>query len=693
MRTILAVLLSMTALNTYGKSKIKVACVGNSITYGLKLEDPSRQSYPARLQVMLGQDYEVGNFGKSGATLLNLGHRPYTKQEEYKKAIDFAADIVVIHLGINDTDPRDWPCYRDFFVSDYFSLINDFKKANPKARIIIARLTPIGQSHSRFISGTRDWHDDIQNAIQIVANQAHVEIVDFNAPLYSFPNLLPDAVHPNAEGAEILARTVYQHITGNYGGLSLAEIYSDNMVLQRDVEMHIEGTANAGDMVTVRLENHSVSASVDNNGHWAINMPAMQAGGPYTLTIASRKEKRTIEYKNVMVGEVWLCSGQSNMEFMLTQAITASKDIPLATDDELRFYDMKARWRTDAVEWSKGALDSVNHLQYFASTEWATCTPERASRFSAIAYYFGRLLRDSLGVPVGLICNAVGGSPTESWIDRCTVEHDFPQIFHDWRQNDFVQDWVRQRAVQNMGISADQLQRHPYQPCYLFEAGIMPLAHYSLRGCLWYQGESNAHNVEVHQQLFPLLVSSWRKYWKEEKLPIYYVQLSSLNRPTWTWFRDSQRRLMQQLHDVGMVVTSDVGDSLDVHPKNKKPVGQRLARWALHDLYGYENIVPSGPLAKRADFHQGEVLVRFEYGNNLKSSDGQSLRTFEVAEVDGLYHAAEAEVLDDGIVRVHSKEVSTPHYVRYGWQPFTRANLVNGDGLPASTFRLAEEEK
>lgn len=671
------------------QKRTKVACVGNSITYGATLKDPATQSYPAQLQTMLGTDYEVGNFGKSGATLLSRGHRPYIKQKEYKNALNYAADVVVIHLGINDTDPRDWTNYRDDFVGDYLRLIDSFRKVNPKVRILIARMTPIGDSHRRFLSGTRDWHDAIQAAIETVAECSGVELIDFHAPLYPYPTLLPDAVHPNLEGSGILARTVYSAITGDYGGLQLPCVYTDNMVLQRDTTLTISGKANAGEKVTVELGKKKYSATTAKNGYWQVEVPPLSAGGPLTMKVSTKN--RTLTLQNVLVGEVWLCSGQSNMEFMLRYAKTA-KDASQAADDELRLFDMRRLWRTDAVEWDSTVLDSLNHLKYFAHAQWQESSPKTAIRFSAIAYYFGRMLRDSLQVPVGLICNAVGGSPTEAWIDRSTVEHQFPQILKDWKKNELVQDWVRQRATLNIGKSSDPKQRHPYQPCYLFESAIMPLEHYCIKGCVWYQGESNAHNIEAHEQLFPLLVESWRKYWDNEALPFYYVQLSSIDRPSWTWFRDSQRRLMQRLSRTGMAVSSDRGDSLDVHPKDKKPIGERLARWALNDAYGHKNVVPSGPLPTKASLKGNDVIVSFDYGQGMKTSDGEPIRTFEVAETDGLFYPAEAEVSGDGAVRVRSKQVKRPRFVRYGWQPFTRANLVNSTNLPTTTFRLEVKE-
>ena len=663
--------------------RIKVACIGNSITYGYGLPDRATQSYPVQLQKMLGESYQVENFGKSGATLLNKGHRPYMQQDEYHRAINFAGDIVVIHLGINDTDPRDWPDYRDFFVKDYIALIDSFRVANPEARIMIARLTPIADRHPRFLSGTRDWHGEIQLAIENVACYAGVQLIDFHKPLYPYPFMLTDAVHPDPEGAFVLAQTVYSAITGDYGGLKMPLLYTDNMVLQREVPLTIQGTANAGDQVTVSIADRQMKTKVGPNGKWSVTLPPLKAGEPYTLKISTNQ--KVLQYHNVLAGEVWLCSGQSNMEFMLKQAATARLDIPRAADQELRLYDMKARWRTNAVEWETTVLDSLNHLQYYKDTEWKECAPETVSDFSAIAYYFGKMLRDSLKVPVGLICNAVGGSPTEAWIDRTSLEYHFPAILKDWTQNDFIQEWVRGRAALNIKKSVNNRQRHPYEPCYLYESGIRPLEQYPIRGIIWYQGESNAHNWEAHEALFKLLVNAWRKNWNDDCLPFYYVQLSSLDRPSWPWFRDSQRRMLNEISDIGMAVSSDHGDSLDVHPTCKQPVGERLARWALNKTY-LKDIVPSGPLFRGADVRGEKVYLSFDYGQGMRSSDGKSLRCFEVAEFEGIYYPATAEVVGEQ-VKVYSKEVRNPRYVRYGWQPFTRANLVNRAGLPASTFR------
>ena len=669
---------------TYAQDKIKVACVGNSITYGTGVADREVNAYPVKLQGMLGDKYEVGNFGKPGATLLNKGHRPYTQQQEYKDALAFAGDIVVIHLGINDTDPRNWPNYQDEFISDYRALMQSFREVNPKVRFLLARMTPLSDRHYRFESGTRDWHAEIQLAIECIAKAEGVQLIDFHEPLYPYPYMLEDAVHPNAEGAAILAKTVYEGITGDFGGLQMSDMYSDNMVLQYGQPLTIQGKANAGEKVTVKIAGQKKKAVAASNGKWSVVLEPLKAGGPYTLSVSAGKQE--LIYNKVLAGEVWLCSGQSNMEFKLNQSATGKRDIPQAANDQIRLYDMKARWRTDAVEWKSSVLDSLNHLEYFTDATWTECTPETAGRFSAIAYYFGKMLQDSLKVPVGLICNAIGGSPTEAWVDRRTLEYEFPAILRDWTKNDFIQDWVRGRAALNVKKSNHKFQRHPYEPCYLYESGILPLQQYPIKGVLWYQGESNAHNKDAHEKLFKLLVQSWRKNWNNEQMPFYFVQLSSLNRPSWPWFRDSQRRLMQEIEHTGMAVCTDRGDSLDVHPTRKQEVGERLAYWALNKTYGH-NVTPSGPLYKSVTFSKNIAYVSFDYAEGMKAAEeGADLLTFELAGEDQVFYPAKA-VVEGNQVKVWSDKVKNPKIVRYGWQPFTRANLVNGAGLPASTFR------
>ena len=674
------------ALKPKVEPKIKVSCVGNSITYGMRLDDRERESYPVRLQEMLGDRYEVGNFGKSGATLLRHGHRPYFEQEEFRQAMEFAGDIVVIHLGVNDTDPRNWPHFQDEFVGDYLALIDSLRSVNPKARFLIARMTPIGSTHSRFISGTKTWHGQIQKEIETVADVAGAELIDFYEPLYRYPWMFPDAVHPNAEGAGILAKTVYQGITGNYGGLRVSPMFSDHMVLPRDRDFLIRGVADAREKVTVTVDGDVLEAVANNRGQWCVLVPHRPAKVGAELRIETAKS--SLVYRDVAFGDIWLCSGQSNMEFEVRQ----SSDAVPRPDAGLRLYDMKCNWRTDNVAWSASALDSVNHLQYFAPTRWMPASDAAIARFSAVGYAFGQMLRDSLRVPIGLICNAVGGSTTESWVDRETLETRYPAFLRDWLHNDLIMEWARGRAEKNLSNRPASVEgygivptRHPYEPCYNFEAGILPLDHYPITGVIWYQGESNAERVEVHEELFPLLVDSWRNYFSD--VPFYYVQLSSLNRTCWPIFRDSQRRLLASRPGLGMAVTSDLGDPTDVHYRQKRPVGERLALQALEKYYGHA-VKADGPLAKEAARAGQDVYVDFYPQDALRSADGGPIVGFEVQDAaDGLFHPVAAEV-SGGLVRLDCAAIRAPKAVRYAWQPYTRANLVNATGLPASTFRL-----
>lgn len=490
---------------TLSAEKIKIACVGNSVTYGYLLEDRVNDSYPAQLQRLLGEEYEVGNFGKSGATLLKNGHRPYIQQEEYLQALAFAGDKVIIHLGLNDTDPRNWPNYRDQFIGDYLQLIQSFRNANPKCEIWICRMTPIAHWHPRFKSGTRDWYWLIQAEIEEIARIAHCHLIDLQEPLYNRPDLLPDALHPNKQGAELLAHTVKSALTGDYGGLHMPPIYSDYMVLQSNEHLTLSGKADAGEKVTVRFAHQKKQTTTSDNGQWSITLePLAPSSNPEELLIYTSNRK--LRYKDVLVGEVWLCSGQSNMAFRVNESILSEQQDHKAYEarktNHIRLFDMKPRWETYATSWDSSVLDSLNALDYYQNVQWVESNEQNSARFSAIGYAFGRMLSDSLNVPVGLILNAVGGSPTESWIDRKKLEFEFPEILTDWRNNDFIQSWVRERASLNIKLATNKHQRHPYEPCYLFEAGIRPLNHYPIKGIIWYQGESNAHNIEAHERLF-----------------------------------------------------------------------------------------------------------------------------------------------------------------------------------------------
>jgi len=668
---------------------VKVACVGNSVTYGYKLEDRSSQAYPAQLQQLLGDAYRVENFGHSGATLLNKGHNPYRQLPAYEQALAFAPDIVVIHLGLNDTDPRNWPKFRDDFTKDYIDLIRSFQRINPAAKVWICRMTPIFSWHPRFKSSTRVWYNQVQAEIERVAKAAGVPLIDLNKPLYNRPDLFPDALHPTAEGAGIIARTIYSAVTGDFGGLQLPPVFTDHMVMQRNQPVRFRGTADAVTAVTVRFAGKTSTTQTGHNGKWVVEFPPMKAGGPYTATIEN--EGTTVELSDILMGEVWICSGQSNMAFRLQEAATAGENIPHAANRQLRFFDSKEIAPTYAVAWDDSVLARVNRLDYYKPATWTLSDSLTAKQFSAVAYYFGQLLQEQLGVPVGLIHNAIGGSPTEAWIDRKTMENDplMVDFFTNWHNNDFIDGWVRERGMQNIARAQENpLQQHPYKPSYLFETAMTPFTDFPVAGAIWYQGESNANNVELHEKLLPAMVQSWRNAWGYS-FPFYYVQLSGMEtgRESWGHFRDSQRRMVSVIPNSGMAVSSDLGNRTDVHPKRKKEVGQRLARLALADSYG-QHINKSGPLFRAVRFEGEKAIVTFSEAKRLRTSDNRAVRDIGLAGEDRIFYPAKA-VIRGNRLEVTCDEVARPAFVRYGWSSFTEGNLVDEAGLPASTFSCA----
>lgn len=666
------------------KAEIRVACIGNSVTYGYGLENREANCYPAKLQGLLGDRYLVSNFGVSGTTVLNKGHRPYQKTDEYRKALDFAPDIVVVELGLNDTDPRNWPNYGDDFIADLQGLVGSFKKRDGNSpQVYICQMPPIFEGHPRFKSGTRDWFWQIQSSIEQVASNTGSVLVDLYSVFYSHPELFPDNLHPNAKGAAILAHTIYSWITGDFGGFRLAPVFTENMVFQQKRPFRIYGTANRNDRIQVSLHASGSETVVGADGKWSVVFPPVEAGGPYALQIRVNGEKVT-DWSNILVGEVWFCSGQSNMDFLLKWAKDAANEIAGANDSGLRLFKYQGLAQTDDVEFDQLTLQKINDLDFFHGS-WEPCSSATSADFSAIAYYFGKQLRSKLKVPVGLIQVAVGGAPTEAFIDRKTLEFDPVLVneFSNWENNDFVFDWVRQRAVRNMGQNRMSGQRHPYQPAYIFEAGLAPLGNFPLKGVIWYQGESNAHNFSIHETAFTALVNSWRDFWGDPNMPFLFAQLSGINRPSWPAFRDSQRRLAEEIKNTAMVVTSDLGDSLNVHPIRKMEVGNRFALQALQKVYGYR-LKADGPQPSGIKIRDEKLIVKFSNGK-LETLDKKPLKELEVQRNDGMFYPVEGHLKRNKIIINNCSEVRA---VRYAWKPFSHGNLVNRAQLPASTFKI-----
>lgn len=663
---------------------IRVACVGNSVTFGYNLENRETNCYPAQLQQLLGSGYLVANFGVSGSTVLNKGHKPYQKTGEYQKALEFLPDMVVIELGLNDTDPRNWPNYGDEFIGDFQQLVRSFKTRDGQPpKVYICRMPPVFTGHPRFRSGTRDWFWQIQGSIAKVAENTGSVLVDLYSPLCKHPELSADNLHPDAKGAGIIAQTVYSWLTGDFGGFRLAPVFTENMVFQQKKPFHIYGMANSNDRIRVSLHTSSGETVTGTDGKWSIDLPPVEAGGPYTLQIRVNG-KNVVDWNNIMVGEVWFCSGQSNMDFQLNGSKDADREIAIANDSGLRLFKYQGLVNTDDVTFDAATLQKINDLDFFRGS-WQSCTSTTSADFSAVAYYFGKRLRARLRVPVGLIQMAVGGAPAEAFIDRKTLEFDPVLIneFNNWENNDFVFDWVRQRAIKNMGPDRLANQRHPYQPAYIFEAGLSTLGNFPVKGVVWYQGESNAHNYTIHEAAFSDLINSWRNFWDDQDKYFLFAQLTSINRPSWPAFRDSQRRLAERIKHTGMVVTTDLGDSLNVHPVRKMEVGNRFALQALQKVYGFQ-AKADGPLPSEAKARGEKLVVKFKNGK-LKTSDGNPVRELEVQRGDGIFYPVSGCLKKNSIVIDHCSDAQS---VRYAWEPFSRGNLINQFNIPASTFEI-----
>ena len=466
-------------------------------------------------------------------------------------------------------------------------------------------------------------------------------------------------------------------------GLQMSRMYSDGMVLQRDVPLVISGHANPQECVKVTLEGpfrtKSRKAKASSQGEWSVKFPALKAGVGLKLTVEG--EGLALEYDNVAAGDVWVCSGQSNMYFRIWESVDA---VESPADPDLRLYNMEIPFHLSMVRWSDEHIEMAKDKDFYRPTQWQPCDEDNVRGFSAVAYHFGRMLREHLDVPIGLICNAIGGSPTEAWIDRQSLQEGYPEILEDWFTNSMLNQWCIDMGKINLGYPENDFANHPFAPTCLFETGVATMEHFPIKGVVWYQGESNDFDIPMHEKLFGLLVDSWRNYWGNPELPFHFVQLAGLHdRYNWPEFRDSQRKMAEAMPYCDMAVSSDVADSLDIHPRQKRPVGERLARLSLCNDYGFD-IVPSGPSIRKAVMEGDRVILEFDYAEGLKTSDSQAVRIFEVAGADGVFVPAEAVIEDDKVIL--DSAVESPEYVRYAWQPYTSANLVNGEGLPASTF-------
>ena len=445
--------------------------------------------------------------------------------------------------------------------------------------------------------------------------------------------------------------------------LKLPSIFNHHMVLQRDDEVPVWGWASPGQAVTVTLGEQSTSDTADDAGRWRVNLDPLPAGGPYDMTITAEGQTKT--FNNVMLGEVWLCSGQSNMDMRLQKVANAESEIGSADYPNLRLFRVERAM-------SNKPQDDVEGV-------WAVCSPDTVKNFSAVAYFLGRALQDELDVPVGLIHCAYGGTPAEAWTSQQAIEAE-PAL---------ASIAEKHRAKQ----PGAELDRH--DPYVLYNAMLRPLIPYAIRGVTWYQGESNTWRSRQYETLLGTMIEDWRTRWDRPDLPFGVVQLTSYVTPprvpradgSWPELRESQLRVTQNLPNTGLIVTIDIGNPTDVHPLNKQDIGHRLALWAMDTVYD-RNIVSSGPVFREAEVKGSSFVLSFDHvGSGLTTNNGEPLRGFVIAGPDRKFRWAKAEISGDRIIVSESK-VTEPLAVRYAWDenPYW-ANLTNAEGLPASPFR------
>ncbi|MGH9834627.1 MAG: sialate O-acetylesterase [Blastocatellia bacterium] len=464
--------------------------------------------------------------------------------------------------------------------------------------------------------------------------------------------------------------------------VKLPALISDGMVLQQGVDVPLWGSADEGESVTVEFQNQKVTAATK-DGKWMVRLKPLKAGGPFTLTISG---KNKIELKNVLVGEVWICSGQSNMGWQLRQSDNAEAEIASAKYPMIRLFTVP-RLEVDAP---------VTDVK----AGWKEASPETVPTFSAVGYYFGRDLHKARNVPIGLINNAVGGSPAESWTSSGVLNSnaeykqfaaEYPKRMeqHEKAMAKYKEDAEKAKAENK---PAPRAPGRPWMPSGLYNGMLAPLAPYAIKGAIWYQGESNAPRAYQYRRLFPTMISNWRAIWGQGDFPFLFVQLAAygpngqkLGESDWAELREAQLMTLSASPKTGMALAIDVGTYDDIHPRNKQPVGARLALSARAVAYG-EKIVHSGPVYKSMKIEGDKISLSFNHTGGGLEARGGELKGFIIAGDDKVWREAKAEIKGKSVI-VSSPEVSKPVAVRYAWIKYPTCNLYNQEGLPATPFR------
>ncbi|NOZ20357.1 MAG: sialate O-acetylesterase [Planctomycetes bacterium] len=484
------------------------------------------------------------------------------------------------------------------------------------------------------------------------------------------------------------------------------------MVLQQGMEAPVWGKADEGEKVTVTFCGQTVFANAK-DGKWMVRLKPLKAGGPHTMTVAG---KNTIEIKNVLVGEVWVCSGQSNMAMTVNRCANAEEEVANSKNPMLRLYTVPRRIAGEPQKNVEG--------------KWVEAGPDTVGGFSGVGYFFGRELQKALKVPVGLIHTSWGGTPSEAWTSMPTLEatpeaksildryaeavKNLPKAMERFEaakekyKAEKLPAWRKAAAeAKKAGKPIPRRPRpprvpygpgHPHRPAGLYNGMIAPLIPFAIKGAIWYQGESNAGRAYQYRTLFPAMITDWRKNWGEGNFGFFFVQLAPFRQPptkpedsAWAELREAQLMTLS-LPNTGMAVITDVGDAKNIHPTRKQIVGTRLALSARGVTYG-EKIVHSGPVYKSMKVNGNKAVLTFDHiagglmvkDGDLMEHDGK-LKGFTIAGKDKVFHNASAEIKGDKVV-VSCPEVQKPAAVRYGWANYPIVNLYNTEGLPASPFR------
>jgi sialate O-acetylesterase len=480
-------------------------------------------------------------------------------------------------------------------------------------------------------------------------------------------------------------------------------VFGNHMVLQREMAVPVWGWADPGEDITVTFRDQTKTAKADASGKWMLRLDPLQVGEPGQLTI---KGTNTLAFDDVLVGEVWVCSGQSNMQWSVAAAIDPVLEAAAANYPNLRLFQVP--------------LVAKEEPQEDVQAEWKATTPQTIPQFSAVAYYFGRQLHQVLGVPVGLIQTAWGGTRAEAWAspEAMAGKNDLRPILESWeeqlaaydpeasqkRYEEALARWEEQaasaRAEKKPVPRKPQPPANPrlsqHRPSNLWNAMVAPLVPYAIRGAIWYQGESNAGRAHQYRTLMPTMIQSWRDAWKQGDFPFYMVQLANFKaiqpepgESDWAELREAQMMTTEALPNVGTACITDLGAALDIHPKNKQDVGKRLARLALVDIYGYAGkLVRHGPTYKSVDFQGNKAVVHFDTGGSeLTTWYREPLSGFAIAGEDRKWVWGTARITGKDTIEVVSDAVPEPVAVRYNWSDNPQGNLYNTQYLPAYPFR------